>query len=523
MKKIVLVLGLIFSMAASVSATTLPTELTTYIRTQVPNVNVRFDGLITFPDKTTYLPLIPAIKNDVEKLEVVYSYPSKAASLNKKPEIMVFNNNYVLLKVIKEKNGVTVTKDENYPITVKTGVLPQDLLVPRGLYIPESLEGILGDLKIPVGKNNNMITKTEEVLQDEVTEFLDKENPVTVPKVNALKNKLFFISNYDSNYLRVINSNITQPLYSLKLESIPTSIIAVNDKYLMITTGAKTYVDVVDIQREEVAKQIDLTTEASEIVADKANNLAYIAAKNEEAIFIVDTKSMELKHKVLIKGYPSHMAISDDGTKLVYQDKNTARIYVVYPKEDYKTKRMVIVPNVSKLIATNNAVFAVSRTQNLLKVMLYPTSTLASESFDYPIDVHTVFDGERKYLPEPDENIILAQKQVVEKPVDMLLYKDKLFILGAKKNKINVYDTKTNEIIKTVDLPITGFSKKLTRIDNSNYVVISNAQEEKYLIFDLDTCSTIQQVPLNTRINNLVILKMAPTDNKPSKSKKEAL
>ena len=96
MKKIVLVLGLIFSMVASASATTLPSELTTYIRTQIPNVNVRFDGLITFPDKTTYLPLIPAIKNDVEKLEVVYSYPSKSASLNKKPEIMVFNNNYVI-------------------------------------------------------------------------------------------------------------------------------------------------------------------------------------------------------------------------------------------------------------------------------------------------------------------------------------------------------------------------------------------------------------------------------------------
>ena len=59
-------------------------------------------------------------------------------------------------------------------------------------------------------------------------------------------------------------------------------------------------------------------------------------------------------------------------------------------------------------------------------------------------------------------------------------------------------------------MPINGFSKKLTRVDNTNYVVISNAREEKYLIFDLDNYSTIQQVPLNTKINNLVIVKKSP-------------
>ena len=515
MKKLFLIFAiLIFSMANAFS-TTLPPEVVGYIRSQVPNATIRFDGLVMFPDKTTYLPLIPAIKKNLGKIEVVYSYPNKSVNLAKKPEILVFNNNYVLLKVIKDKNGVSISKDTNYPIAVKTGVLPQDLLVPKGLYIPESLEGILGDLKIPVGTQNNIvITKTEEQLQDEVTEFLDKENPVTIPKVEALKNKLFFISNYDSNYLRVINSNITQPLYSIKLESIPTSIVAVDNDYLLITTGAKTYLDIVDIRREEIAKQIDLTVEPSEIVVDKVNKLAYVAAKKEDSIFIIDLKTMELKHKILIKGCPSHLAITENGDKVVYQDKNTAKIYVMYPKSDFKTREMVITPNISKLIATDSAVFAISRTRNQLQVLLYPSDTVDYDPEYSPVEIRTLKDWPKAELPAPVENIILAQRQIVEKPVDMLLYKDKLYVLGAKHNQIVIYNTKTNEVLKTIDLPISGFSKKITRVDNTNYIVISNALQEKYLIFDLDTYSTVQQVPLNTKINNLVIIKMNNSDTK---------
>ena len=512
MKKIILLLFALFISISGVFATTLPKSLLDYIRLQVPNATIRFDGLIMFPDKTTYLPLIPAIPNIVDNVNVVYTYPQKMTNLSQKPEIMVFDNNYVLLKVIKDKNGVTISKATDYPITVKTGVLPQDLLVPRGLFIPESLEGILGDLKIPVGNQNNAVIKNdEENKQDEIAEFLDKKNPVTVPKIDALKNKLYFISNYDSNYLRVINSDNTQPLYSLKLESIPRAIVsAVDGKYLLITTGAKTFLDVVDVQREEIAKQIDLATEPSEIIVDETNNLAYVAAKDEEAIFVIDLKNMELKQKVLVKGCPSYLAITPDGTKLVYQDKNSANIYVIYPKSDFVIKSMLVFPNISKIIATNNAVYITSRTKNQLEILAYPSKNDNEYIFDTPVNMKTVFDTPYRNLPSPIENIIMAQKSVTGKPVDMVYYNEKLYILGAKQNQIDVYDTKTNEIIKTIDLPINGFSKKLTRVDKTNYVVISNAREEKYLIFDLDTYSTVQQVPLNTRINNLVIVKKSP-------------
>ncbi len=507
MKKILITLLILTLGTLSAYSTTLPVKLTSYIRNQVPNVEIRFDGLVMYPDKTTYLPLIPAIENPVQDVEIVYSYPAKS-NLKNKGEILVFNNNYVLLKVIQTKNGSTISKDTNYPITVKAGMLPQDLLVPSGFYIPESLEGILGDLKIPVGtQNDTIVNKNDDTTHDESTDFLDRKNPITIPKIAALKNKLYFISNYDSNFIRVINSDNTQPLYSLKLDSIPKSIIpARNNKYLMITTGGKTYVDVIDVQREEIAKQIDIWTEPSEVVVDDKNSMAYVGAKDEEAIFTIDTKTMELQKKIIVTGCPINMSVSEDGRNLVYQDKNSGQLYVAYTQDKFKIKPLALISNISKVIATNDAVYVISRTKNQLEVIAYPPRESEGDIFVSAVSFKTVFDVQKKYLPRPVYNMIMAQKPITEKPVDMLYYKDKLFILGAKKNQLDIYDTKTNEIIKTIDLPIGGFSKKLTQVDKTNYVIISNAREEKYLIFDLDTLSTVQQVPLNTRINNLVIM-----------------
>ena len=231
----------------------------------------------------------------------------------------------------------------------------------------------------------------------------------------------------------------------------------------MITTGGKTYLDVIDVQREEVAKQIDLTIEPSEVVVDNVNNLAYVGAKDQNAIFVIDTKTMELKRKVMVKGAPYNMAVNDDGSKLVYQDRDSAMLYVMFPKEEFQILSMTVIPNVSKIIAARTSVYAISRTQNQLKVMAYPSTDPGERVLESPTRFRGFWEGPNKPLPAPVENIIMAQKTVSEKPVDMIFYNNKLYILGAKQNQLNVYDTTTNEMVKTVDLPIGGFSKKLTQ------------------------------------------------------------
>ena len=60
--------------------------------------------------------------------------------------------NYVLLKVINTNGKKTVINLMNPPDELQSGLLPQDILLPKGLVIPETLKGIIGDVDVNVTK-----------------------------------------------------------------------------------------------------------------------------------------------------------------------------------------------------------------------------------------------------------------------------------------------------------------------------------------------------------------------------------
>ena len=111
----------------SAEAVLLPHPMRVYLFNNVAGTSIRFDGLINLPNGTMYVPVIPAQPKDVEKLEIVYTYPEKQP-FKSEPEVITFNNNYSLLKVIPDGKKRTLTKYDNLPDVVKTGVLPQDML-----------------------------------------------------------------------------------------------------------------------------------------------------------------------------------------------------------------------------------------------------------------------------------------------------------------------------------------------------------------------------------------------------------
>lgn len=95
------------------------------------------------PDNTLYLPLFPARIVDTDKLEIKTTYPANK-TLAAKPNVVIFNNDFVLLKVLTDTQGnKTVYKMANPPVELRSGLLPQDMLVPKGLIIPENLNGII--------------------------------------------------------------------------------------------------------------------------------------------------------------------------------------------------------------------------------------------------------------------------------------------------------------------------------------------------------------------------------------------
>ena len=121
MKKFLLLLGILYATAIPALATKLPDDVQAMLKKTFPTADIRFDGVIILQDGTVYLPLYPAKIKSPETFAIQTTYPAKTP-LQKCPEVVVFNNDFVLLKVIVNQNGTkTFKKFDKPPIEVKSG------------------------------------------------------------------------------------------------------------------------------------------------------------------------------------------------------------------------------------------------------------------------------------------------------------------------------------------------------------------------------------------------------------------
>lgn len=528
-KKIFYSLVLMVVTGSCAIATALPPQVKDFILKENPKATIRFDGLVTYEDGTIYLPIIPSYLDNVDALKITYTYPDKK-SFAQSPEVVVFNNNFTLLKVFKNPKGIlTVTQAQSLPIAVKTGTLPQDLLVPKGLVLPENLKGILGNVEIPVLSAN--VVKDKTVYKSAPLPNKNDSNKNSAAIFSKLRNKIYFVTNYDSQYLKVFSSGLPEPLYSLKIDGVPKDIKSVcNDKYLLVITSTEKSISVVDIRFEYIAKQIDLGVLPDEIVVNNKVNKAYVSSVDDKSIFIIDLKDMKVEQKIKIIGIPQKLAISDDGTQLGYIDRSSSNVYILALDGTYENKLVANQSNISKILINNNKLYLIDRAKNSLNVIDYVLASQEQADTEVPVNSKHSFkegfmsgfktaDLETQANSKPSEaaqkELILAPKSyatsqasfpVGVKPVDMLLYKDKVFVVCAEKNEIVVFDVDSQKISKTIPLSLTGFSKKITQVENSNVAVVTNVLAKKYAVIDLDKASVIQTIGINMPVNSITIV-----------------
>ncbi len=508
-------------------ATQLPLEVKNYILQQEPETTVRFDGLITLKDGTFYLPLFPAYEVKDATFGIKYTYPENK-SFNKKPELIIFSNNFCLLKLIKTKEGLTVTSLKDLPVEVRTGLLPQDLLVPKGLVLPDSLVGILGDLNIPL-TSNLKITSKQQIPQT----FANAEELPTTPKkikvIPQLEDKQFFITNFNSNYIYIMPSDLRDVQYTLKLDSIPKAVKEIAQKYLLVATNGKTYIDVVDIKNEEIAKQIDLGVTPDEIIITSDETLAYIVSNENPYLFVIDIPTMNLVKQIQIKGNPEKIAFSDDETKIIYQDAKTNDIYSVELKNNYVNIYQSNIANVSKLALINNNLYVLARTKNAFRIFPYQefveektvnnAKVFGSSKTYYvksaiwktgPVAKNIKKQEQEEQKQKEIESMTNTQEgitiQLSPKPVDMIYQNGKIYVLSAALNSVDIFDIKSNLLEKTIPLKIGGFSTKLNPIKNSNMVIITNVMEKKYALFDLEQQKVLQINPIDVPISTITVV-----------------
>ena len=125
MRKILAAICLCFIACTSALAAQVPKSVQDFVNKDFPETNFRFDGAIILPDKTMYLPVFPAKTNDAAELQIKTSYPVNA-QMKQKPDMLILDNNFVLLKVINTNGKKTVINLNDPPEELQSGLLPQD-------------------------------------------------------------------------------------------------------------------------------------------------------------------------------------------------------------------------------------------------------------------------------------------------------------------------------------------------------------------------------------------------------------
>ena len=535
LKAIILSMLILCISSVSAYAAQLPRDMKDYLQAQKKVPSIRFDGIVIYNNDVMYLPVIPAYPEKVDTLKIVKTYPLNQ-SMDSLPDMVLFNNNYALLKIIKAgSNVLTVRNMTDIPSEILTGSLPQDIVVPRGLVFPENLAGILGDVQIPfVGsaKSQSFVSGRRSIPLP-TGKRVDNTKKYQVPA--ALKNKLFFVNNFQTEYLQVFSSSVSEPLYSLKTSGVMKDVKSFqNGKYLIAATNRQKNLDIIDVADEYVVKHIDLTACPSEIVVDDANNLAYVASVDDESLFIIDLTSFSIKEKVQLVGSPQRMSLSKDGTMLAYVDIKTSDIYILDLKNEYENKLISNYPNATKLILDDGVVYVVARTAPKLRVIqfdLYQNNKTAKTRKDkrhdkdindeeksapenLTEDIYTNFEYVAARQKESEQNgkeetvnyaTSIRDIPVGIKPVDMAVYNGNLYVLCAGDNTVYTYNIAGGEVVSS-KLPVDGFSKAFTIVPDSNLAVITNMGDLKYVVYDMSQGKAIQTMPVSEYINSINIL-----------------
>ncbi len=513
-------------------AASLPKNIKDFLQAQKKIPSVRFDGLVIYNDNVLYLPVIPAYPAETEEIKIVKTYPQNQ-SMDSLPDLVLFNNNYALLKVVRiDKNTLTVKNIPDLPSEVKTGLLPQDLMVPRGLVLPESYAGILGDVEIPLIGS----AKTAAFVTGRKTAPLPNGQRVSDTKKSNiplnLRNKLFFVNNFQTEYLQIFSSSVSEPLYSLKTSGVMKDIKPVlNGKFILAATNNKKNIDVIDVANEYIVKNITLTSNPSEIAVDDNNKKAYVSSIQDESLFVIDLESMTLKEKIQLIGAPQRLSISKDGTKIAYTDLKTSNVYILDLENNYENKLITNYPNVTKLILEDNLIYMIARTQPKLRIVsfdLWQDNQISKTKKDKrkekqlqdevknsaEVETDDLVDNFDVPLIKENEELIKNVKMyssgikdfsIGVKPVDMAERNGKIFVLCAGNNTVYVYN-KADDSISETKLPVDGFSKSFTLVDDSNLAVITNMSDLKYVVFDTDKNQALQTQPISEYINMITIL-----------------
>ncbi len=490
MKKIniiTLITALILSLGLytqQTNATQLPQPIVNFVKSKYPDATIRFDGLIELSDHTMYLPVLPLTYAKTETPTGIIKTIPANTDFTKKPDMILFANNLALLKLVTINNMLTVNYSPEIPLNVKLGLLPQDLIVPRGLALPTELKVIMGNLRIaiipkkdkddlvffgnPESKNNKNVTFSKK-----------KNNGKNLSELDCIKHKAVYAANFKENLINLIDSDTGRINKTMKLPSIPSNIALTHDcRYLLVTSSALNKLYVIDTISEIFLKEIEVGKYPKSILIPEHSNKAYIANRFSSSISEIELDNMILNKEINIIGNPENLTFNENNKNILYNDTISGNIYTLDINSGI-SKKIAQVDNISKINISDYYLFVLSRTSN--ELLVYDLKT----------------------------NERIAKIQVGEKPVDIQIPENKkhVYLLSAGSDELNIINTDELKIKNTIKLNSGGFPGSMTILDREKKILITNHDAYELIIFDMIKENITGRIPTSKTVSFLQISK----------------
>lgn len=450
-------------LAGSAWSAEIPQEIKDFINKDFVGTDFRFDGAIILPDNTMYLLVYPAKIAEVESVAEKSVYPA-GQTMKNKPDMVILNNGYSLLKVININGKKTVLNIVNPPDEIQSGLLSQDILLPKGLVIPTALKGIIGDLDVDVTDDTG--------LRIENLKFTTAKRTTPVPE---LENMSFYIAPGVNRNIQVVGTNSKIAAYALEQDAVINDIKGWDGKFLLVTYFDSHVMNVISLMDEKIIKDVTFDEIPEQIVIDKENKLAYISSGTSSSIYVFDLQTMTKKRQLKINGKCDKLILADEGKKIFYVDRNKNDIWSIELDNKYKLTNLGTFPNISDIAYVNGKVYVISRTRARMAIVDYKTLELIKEIY------------------------------TCEKPVRLYVHGDDLYILGASENIVEILDTKSDLLTDKLFLDTESFATNITPIENTQLVIVTNAKAGMYSVIDTETKDIVKTSPLEVPVRAIVV------------------
>lgn len=492
-----LLLMVFCSFVASSFATELPQGLVAYLKQKDPKVKLRFDGLILMSNGETYLPVLPqGIDANQEPTRVVMQQPPNV----KTPDVIAFDNDLYLLRLIPAESGkLTLPRLSEYPLALKNGLLPQDLILPSALSIPVELRAILGSLPYDA---------PDGLAEDASNQPPALAETFTTPKANELEETLY-VSNFLKQEilgLKALEKPSLQnnPAWLITLDCVPSDLSVTGDgKTLYATCLSTNELLVIDTQANLIKTRIPVVERPSHISLLPNLPLAVVSSRLSKKISVISTQQ---NLKVLDLKLPSTVGtmVTRKSLPVAYlTDNSSGKIYEVEFQRN-------------QLLRTLNSKGKQPYLKNITSMVLEEPPLPVQD----PAVIKAFIDSKDTKAPLPEETQIkslgtlwvasrgqnkwqgidvLSEKVIWEgalpegaKPAAFAMVETpsgegQLYLLCSGSATLEGIDLITHRRLPAIALPPGSFPTALTVEPNGNVAYISTANQETLYRLDLKT------------------------------------